>query len=106
MHCTSSSLQLVQGEPCSTTLHRTFRVLQLAQAFEALLFTGLPLALTSAFRFGEPGCLLLSLGDGVSSIFMMAVIDFVGDWGARLVGHSSLDAGFATRKVSDGRKSG
>jgi hypothetical protein len=24
MHSTSSSLQLVQGAPCSTTLHRTF----------------------------------------------------------------------------------
>ena len=45
MQGTSSSLQLVQGAPCSTTLHLTFLALQHWQAFDALLFTGRPLAL-------------------------------------------------------------
>jgi hypothetical protein len=39
MHSTSSSRQFVQGAPCSTTLHRTFRERQHWQAFEALLLT-------------------------------------------------------------------
>lgn len=39
MHSTSSSLQLVHGAPCSTTLHRTLRARQHWQAFEALRLT-------------------------------------------------------------------
>ena len=42
----SSSRQLVQGAPCSTTLHLTLRARQHWQALEALLLTalaGLPL---------------------------------------------------------------
>ena len=42
MHSTSSNLQLVHGEPCSTTLHRTFLARQHAHAFDALLLAGLP----------------------------------------------------------------
>ena len=39
MHSTSSSLQLVHGAPCSTTLHRTFRARQHWHAFDARRFT-------------------------------------------------------------------
>jgi len=39
MHSTSSSLQFVQGAPCSTTLQRTLRERQHWQALEALLLT-------------------------------------------------------------------
>lgn len=39
-HSTSSSRQLVQGAPLSTTSHRTFRARQQQQAFDALLLTG------------------------------------------------------------------
>lgn len=39
MHSTSSSLQFVQGAPCSTTLQRTLRERQHWQAFDALLLT-------------------------------------------------------------------
>ena len=57
MHSTSSSLQLVQGAPCSTTLHRTFLARQQAHAFDALLFAGLPEGLLNpaveAFRFDD-----------------------------------------------------
>jgi hypothetical protein len=41
MHSTSSSLQLVHGAPCSTTLQRTLRALQHWHAFDARLLTGL-----------------------------------------------------------------
>ena len=59
MHSTSSSLQLVQGAPCSVTLHRTFRARQHWHAFEALLFTERPdgcpsIPAWAALRFG--GC--------------------------------------------------
>lgn len=40
IHSTSSNLQLVQGAPCSTTLHLTLRARQHWQAFDALRFTG------------------------------------------------------------------
>lgn len=57
MHSTSSSLQLVQGAPCSTTLQRTFLARQQAHAFDALLFAGLPEGLLNpaveAFRFDD-----------------------------------------------------
>lgn len=39
IHSTSSNLQFVQGAPCSTTLHRTFRARQHWQAFEARRLT-------------------------------------------------------------------
>lgn len=39
MHSTSSSLQLVHGAPCSTTLHLTLRDRQHWHAFDALRFT-------------------------------------------------------------------
>lgn len=39
MHSTSSRRQLVQGAPCSTTLHRTLRDRQHWHALEALRFT-------------------------------------------------------------------
>lgn len=39
IHSTSSSLQLVHGGPCSTTLQRTLRERQHWQALEALLLT-------------------------------------------------------------------
>jgi len=39
VHSTSSSLQLVQGAPCSVTLHLTLRARQLWQALEARRFT-------------------------------------------------------------------
>ena len=39
IHSTSSSLQFVQGAPCSTTLQRTLRERQHWQALEALLLT-------------------------------------------------------------------
>lgn len=47
MHSTSSSRQLVQGAPCSVTLHRTLRALQHWHAFEALLLTGRPVPFPS-----------------------------------------------------------
>ena len=37
IHSTSSKRQFVQGAPCSTTLHLTFRARQHWQAFEARL---------------------------------------------------------------------
>ena len=52
VHSTSSSLQLVHGAPCSTTLHRTLRDLQHWQAFDARLLTlfggRMPLGLSPA----------------------------------------------------------
>lgn len=39
-HLTSSNLQLVHGEPFSTTSHRTLRALQQQQAFDARRFIG------------------------------------------------------------------
>lgn len=41
-HSTSSSLQFVQGAPCSVTLQRTLRALQHWHAFDALLLTARP----------------------------------------------------------------
>jgi hypothetical protein len=59
MHSTSSSLQLVQGAPCSVTLHLTLRERQHWHALDALLFTERPVVCPSrpawaALRFG--GC--------------------------------------------------
>ena len=57
MHSTSSSLQFVQGAPCSVTLHRTFRARQHWHAFEALLFTERPVVVPS-----NPAWVALRLG--------------------------------------------
>ena len=70
MHSTSSNLQLVQGAPCSTTLHRTFLARQQAHAFEALLFAGLPEGLLNpaveAFRLDW----IWGFADGVFAILL------------------------------------
>jgi hypothetical protein len=60
MHSTSSSLQFVQGAPCSVTLHLTFLARQHWQALDALLFTALCAPFKSmpaavAFRFNPFG---------------------------------------------------
>jgi len=57
MHSTSSSLQLVHGAPCSTTLQRTFLARQHWQAFEARRLTALKLGLPLLLVFDE-GALL------------------------------------------------
>ncbi|KAL3252242.1 hypothetical protein ABHI18_010188 [Aspergillus niger] len=44
MHSTWSKRQLVQGEPFSTTSHRTLRARQQQHALDALRFTGRALA--------------------------------------------------------------
>lgn len=53
-HSTSSSLQLVHGAPCSTTLQRTFLALQHWQAFEALRLTLFVGRVPFAFRPASP----------------------------------------------------
>lgn len=52
IHSTSSSLQLVQGAPCSTTLHRTLRARQHWQALDARRLTGRKPAALAALPVG------------------------------------------------------
>lgn len=69
MHSTSSSLQLVQGAPCSTTLHRTFRARQHWHAFEALRLTALAGLTPLLFSPASVAVLLVALlweSNGVS----------------------------------------
>jgi hypothetical protein len=47
MQSTSSSLQFVQGAPCSVTLHRTLRARQHWQALDARRFTERPVVFPS-----------------------------------------------------------
>jgi hypothetical protein len=81
MHSTSSKRQLVQGAPCSTTLHLTFRALQHWHALEALRFTGLPfvafvLAEAPTLGLGEEGGLSEAAGEKLSS-FIATVSDAI-----------------------------
>lgn len=76
MHSTSSSLQLVHGAPCSTTLQRTFLDRQHWQALEALRFTlfagRMPFGFSpaaSAVRFcWACGCCLDGSGGGGGAV--------------------------------------
>lgn len=99
MHSTSSSLQLVQGAPCSVTLHRTLRARQHWHALEALLLTERPVACPSrpawaALRLGAWNSCWdggeLELSDMVAGVSCGVVTGAAGGsmWGARKDGRA------------------